>query len=693
MKKILQNSFLKKLKKYRKLKNRLEKLVAGGTFYSLSHKQQSYFLSRLNRLFQSLRVWATQYKTGLVATAFVAMSGLAQGQSHTFVEMTTNPFPKALNLNQTNHNATFVDIDGDNDQDFFSVQGGNIYYFRNPGTGLFTERTGSNNPFDTITNASSVAFMDFDADSDQDVFILKNDSITLFKNNGSFSFSMASDAENPFASLSGLFNPQLCFVDFDGDTDKDAFIVDNDAISYYKNFSGTYTIQTGTNNPFNGVTTVSDIDFVDVDGDSDLDAFLGNKLGGISYYRNDSGSYSAVTSPITSNDTPVGNRTFLDIADLDKDGKDDLLLMSRRGYLHYYNNAQGFAEVASKTSPIAGGYFLDHSFNQVDFVDLDSDGDQDAVIVVYMDQLICLENDGNGNFSNMATTAFNSLSNINNLAFYDIDSDGDEDLFLGNRGAVQYFENVSGVFTFATPTGDPFNGITTGHTYHAAITFGDMDGDGDKDAFLPTNTSGTLYFENNGGVLTQKTGETVNPVNSLPTAGDYSLAFHDMDSDGDEDVFTSEYYSSGTVSLYLTQSDTVTGAENFTINPFDAIDKTQYYPQGIFADIDGDGKDEAFFGGEDFTGYKRTAVSAIFGATASTESGKIFSYDNIVSLREIEGNGSMAIYNLSGNMVYQSKVKPGDSQYILSGNPAGIYLVRLALEGNDAMLTRKVYLK
>src|SRR5512139_1806452 len=67
----------------------------------------------------------------------------------------------------------------------------------------------------------------------------------------------------------------------------------------------------------------------------------------------------------------------------------------------------------------------------------------------------------------------------------DIDNDGDKDAFIGNfDGDTLYFQNIGSVVspTFAAPVTNPFG--LTAVEYHAAPTFADIDGDGDKDAFI-----------------------------------------------------------------------------------------------------------------------------------------------------------------------------------------------------------------
>ncbi|MGK7927133.1 MAG: hypothetical protein AB4290_18125, partial [Spirulina sp.] len=91
------------------------------------------------------------------------------------------------------------------------------------------------------------------------------------------------------------------FADIDGDSLQDALVgVGDGTLKYFKNTgsstSPTLTEQTGTNNPFNGISVldnqgsgdfgVSYPSLADIDGDGDLDLFVGNAFGDIYFYQN-----------------------------------------------------------------------------------------------------------------------------------------------------------------------------------------------------------------------------------------------------------------------------------------------------------------------------------------------------------------------------------------------------------------------
>ncbi|QSJ20866.1 VCBS repeat-containing protein [Nostoc sp. UHCC 0702] len=153
--------------------------------------------------------------------------------------------------------------------------------------------------------------------------------INYYRNSGG-NFTAVTGVDNPFDGVDvGDFSTPT-FADIDGDGDQDAFIGNDDGtINYYRNSGGNFTAVTGVDNPFDGVD-VGDFStpaFADIDGDGDQDAFIGNLDGIINYYRNDNGSFTAVTgadNPLDGVD--VGLFSAPSFADIDGDGDLDGLI-------------------------------------------------------------------------------------------------------------------------------------------------------------------------------------------------------------------------------------------------------------------------------------------------------------------------------------------------------------------------------
>ena len=141
-----------------------------------------------------------------------------------------NPFI-SNNVGGSNNTPEFVDIDGDGD---FDVVSGNIFgfimYLENTGTKIkpqFTQRTGVDNPFDTLDLSflSNPALADIDGDGDFDLLVgslgVPSDKLYYFENLGTATSPVFIDS--PVYSISAVF-PSPVFADIDGDGDPDLIV-------------------------------------------------------------------------------------------------------------------------------------------------------------------------------------------------------------------------------------------------------------------------------------------------------------------------------------------------------------------------------------------------------------------------------------------------------------------------------------
>jgi len=280
----------------------------------------------------------------------------------------------------------------------------------------------------------------------------------------------------------------------------------------------TFAPQTGANNPFNGVSVnkYSEPTFVDIDGDGDKDAFVGEYNGTVHYFKNTGTASAPVYVEQTGGANPVnavvvGYGSAPAFVDIDGDGDQDLFVGAFDGTVRYYKN----------TGTSAAPVFIAQT--------------------------------GVNNPLNAVSVASYSFP-----TFVDIDNDGDQDAFIGqDDGTIIYYKNtgtsVAPVFTIQAGANNPLNGVDIG--YYSTPVFVDIDGDGDKDAFIGSD-DGTLYYYKNTGtaaapVFVAETGAN-NPLNGVDIGILSVPAFVDIDGDGDQDLFIGEEY--GTIIFYKNTS-------------------------------------------------------------------------------------------------------------------------------------------
>jgi hypothetical protein len=158
--------------------------------------------------------------------------------------------------------------------------------------------------------------------------------------------------------------------------------------------------------------------------------------------------------------------------------------------------------------------------------DIDGDGDVDAVVSNYhtangtsfKPNEIWL-NDGHGNFTISDQTLGTGMGRVV-LA----DIDGDKDLDVSVNNAI-WVNDGKGNFTKSTqPLGKD-----------SEIAFGDLDGDGDQDAFFTSREGPSEVWLNDGkGTFTDSRQRLGNPESNY-------VALGDVDGDGDLDAFVSNY--------------------------------------------------------------------------------------------------------------------------------------------------------
>ncbi|HET6202411.1 MAG TPA: VCBS repeat-containing protein [Planctomycetota bacterium] len=388
-------------------------------------------------------------------------------------------------------------------------------------------------PWDATASTNAVALGDVDGDGDLDLLLGNEDLDRLYLNGGLGLFRIA--PSNLPAVVDDTY--ALALGDVDGDGDFDLLLGNNGQSRLYLNDgSGVLADATGQ------LPTLSDatraLALGDVDGDGDLDEFIGNIGQDRLYLNGGAGAFSNATSLL-----PLDADSSYAVALGDLDGDGDLDALSATGSCSLYLNggAGSFSNGAGQLPPPPQGFLRAMAVGDVDL-----DGDLDAVLGGLAScapygctagPIVLYRNEGSATFTvvSQATAAFS-----NAFALGDVDGDGDLDLFAGMSGNCGKYGCGFGQDLLLANDGlgtlTAVAALQAPLSWTNAVALGDIDGDGDLDAVTGAGYLAGLtnrVFLNNGvGALKDATGQ-VAPTPSAASA----IALGDLDGDGDLDAF------------------------------------------------------------------------------------------------------------------------------------------------------------
>jgi Bacterial Ig-like domain/PA14 domain/FG-GAP-like repeat len=243
------------------------------------------------------------------------------------------------------------------------------------------------------------------------------------------------------------------------------------------------------------------------------------------------------------------------------------------------------------------------------FVDIDADGDQDAFIG-NNGSILFYSNTGSASsaaFSTFSQGAFGlpggatgGLGYVQASSFVDIDGDGDQDAFIGsNSGTIQFFQNT-GTKSVAAFAGSANAFGLTPIIGASETAFADIDHDGDFDAFIGNQDGNVLFFRNIGNNTSpQFASASTNPFGITQVTGDASPAFVDIDRDGDLDLFIGKDPSGTSSDLIYFRNTGNASSPAFAsavTNAFGLPHTELRLARPAFVDIDADGNSDVFIG-------------------------------------------------------------------------------------------------
>ena len=238
-----------------------------------------------------------------------------------------------------------------------------------------------------------------------------------------------------------------------------------------------------------------------------------------------------------------------------------------------------YADVVADPFGLGYEYNLSEAYYYHSFADIDGDGDLDLFVLKYRghyfnfqrEALYYHENIGDrvsAIYAEADTTAFGIPNSIEGkFVFVDIDDDDDLDLFATREsswatGDIMFLENTGSedlaVFGENEPVVNPFNLDASEAIRFNSVSFGDMDGDGDLDAFINGNTGDRFIYQENIGSAREPVFDTLQydpfglDVSHLYGASLGNIQPYDWDCDGDADLMISSVQDTNTYFRNLT---------------------------------------------------------------------------------------------------------------------------------------------
>jgi len=346
---------------------------------------------------------------------------------------------------------------------------------------------------------------------------------------------------------------------------------------------------------FVDVTRASGIAFIHGFGDSDMNNIVEATGSGCCFfdYNNDgyidiylvNGSYQKEVNQAAAPETPLrnelfhnnGDGTFKNITakagvgdagygmgcvagDYDNDGHQDLYITNFGRNTLYHNNGDGtFSDVTAATNTGDTHWGVGTTF-----FDYDNDGYLDLFVGNYLEfdpsyrlyyaadrfpgplaypgqKDILYRNNGDGTFRDVSAAAgITKEGRAMGVVAADYNDDGWVDLFVANDAMENYLYRNNGNGTFTD------EGLLAGVAFsqNGAATssmggdFGDFDGDGDLDLFVPDMTFNSFYLNQGNGTFTDISAR----LGIAEVSGQYwswGGSFVDYDNDGDLDLIIS----------------------------------------------------------------------------------------------------------------------------------------------------------
>lgn len=607
----------------------------------------------------------------------------------------------------------FADLDADGDLDLIL---GNLndkpFYMENTGTAVSPIFVTGTDIFENVSslNAEMAVFKDIDNDGDLDFIGGGFMGVTLYLNFGTAydPFFMTPDTLL-FADLNTGSSPavDMADIDYDGDLDVVAGFSESGLLKIYLN-SGTPESPV-----FHEIDseTVGDVglyaypNFCDIDADGDEDLLVGRDAFGFVCYLNAGDSVSAVWQTYPGLFYGQGTDTYWnspELADLNGDGRYDLIYGTASGPLKYYKNSGTVTDAAWRVNTTLFGGVIDvGGASSPVFYDFDNDGDLDMITGTQMGDIKYYRNKGNafGPAWEESSTYFSSIDHsiYSAVAIGDVNNDSLPDAIIGDlSGNLYYHRNTGSGFMQETAVLTDVN--LGGWSVPRLI---DVDSDGDLDIVAGNEDGNLAYIENQGSASAPVWAMQSGYFGSLDVGSNCVPTICDLDGDGDLDILTGDMW--GEIQYFENREGEFVEADTL----FSDVAGSQNATPAL-VDLDGDGDADLVLGNYDgtFSYYEnRRLVIMSVQSGHNPEAFTLFPafpnpFNPIINIRyatHVISDITLLVYDIRGREIYSEKTphqQPGEHSIRWNaGNYAsGIYIIALS-DGKNNLAVKAQLLK